>query len=229
MLAKWNWALVKEFQRPAPHKTKSQQERKTVMPDNQSGMIESAKRGIITAIKDSGDVVQAAVDIVTNTLGTTVKEAGKTGALVIGAGGNVAKAVIHGATEIGAHVGHAAKGTVIGMLRVSKHLGTEAVDTVSYTAYALIHGTSEVGGELGRAARGAVEGAISVAKEVGVSAEEAAAAAAHGALQAAATIGADALHIVRHALNETISGVKVVLKAPFDAEQKTETGSSRII
>ena len=129
------------------------------MPENKSGMIESAKRGTITAIKETGDVVQAAVDIVTNTLGTTVKEAGKTGALVVGAGGNVAKAVIHGATDIGAHVGHAAKGTVIGMLRVSQHIGAEAIDTVGYTAYALIHGTAEVGGELGRVARGAVEGA----------------------------------------------------------------------
>lgn len=199
------------------------------MPNNKFGMIESAERDTITAIKATGDVVQAAVDIVTNTLGKTVKEVGKKGALVVGAEGNVAKAVIHGATDIGAHVGHAAKGTVIGMLRASKHIGAEAIDTVGYAAYALIHGTSEVGGELGRAARGAVEGAISVAKEVGVSAEEAAAAAADGALQAAATIGAEALHTVRNALKETISGVKIVLKAPFDTEQKTETGSSRII
>jgi hypothetical protein len=110
------------------------------MQNIKSGMIESAKRDTITAIKDTGDVVQAAVDIVTNTLGTTVNEAGKTGALVVGAGGNVAKAVIHGATAIGAHVGHAAKGTVIGMLRASKHIGAEAIDTVGYTAYALNHG-----------------------------------------------------------------------------------------
>ncbi len=199
------------------------------MPDDKSGMIETAKRGVITAIKETGDVAQAAVDTVTDTLGTTVEDAGKTGSLVVGAGGNVAKAVIHGAADLGAHVGDAARGTVIGMLRVSKHIGAEAIDTVGYTAYALIHGTAEVGGELGRAAKGAVEGAISAAKEVGISAEAAAAAAAHGALQAADTIGADALNSVRNALKETISGVKVVLKAPFDNEDTTETGARGIV
>lgn len=186
------------------------------MPGNESGMIESVKNNVVTAIKGTDNVVQAAMDTVTNTLGTTVKDIGKTGALVVGAEAHVAKGVIQGAVDVGAHVGHAAKGTVIGVLRASRHTGAEAIDTIGFTTYALIHGTSEVGGELGHAAIGAIEGAISVAKEVGVSVEEAASAAAHGALQAADKLGSKALTTVRDAMKETISGVKVVLTAPFD-------------
>jgi hypothetical protein len=199
------------------------------MSARKSSMIESVKNSIASAINGTGDVAQAAVDTVTKTLNTTVEDFGKTGVLVLGAAANVAKAVIHGATGVGAHVGHAAKGAVIGVLRATKHTGAEAIDTVSDTAYALIHGTSEVGGELGHAAAGAVEGAISVAKEVGVSAEEAAAAAAHGALQAADKISLKALSTVGQAMKETICGVKVVLKAPFDMEQKTKTGAPGIV
>ena len=179
-------------------------------------MIESVKHAIPSAIKVTGDVVQAAVDTVTETLNTTLEDFGKTGILVLGAAANVAKAVIHGATDVGAHLGHAAQGTVIGVLRASKHTGAEAIDTIRHTTYALIHGTSEVGGELGHAAAGAVEGAIAIAKEMGVSAEEAAAAAAHGALQAADKLGSTALDTVGIAMRETICGVKVVLRTPFD-------------
>ena len=179
-------------------------------------MIESVKIGIAATINGTGDVAQAAVDTVIRTLNTTVEEFGKAGVLVLGAAANVSKAVIHGATGVGAHVGHAARGTVIGVLRASKHTGAEAIDTVSDTAYALIHGTFEVGGELGHAAAGAVEGAISVANEAGVSAEAAASAAAHGALQAADKLGSAALDTVCQAMKETIGGVKVVLRAPFN-------------
>jgi len=139
-----------------------------------SGMIESVKHDIVTAIVGAGDVAQATVDTVTKTLTRTVKDAGKTGVSVTDTTATVAKGVIHGATGVGAHVGHAAKGTVIGVLRATKQTGAEAIDTIGHTASTLIHSTSEVGGELGHAATGAVEGAISVARQAGVKAEDAA-------------------------------------------------------
>jgi len=188
------------------------------MSEKESRMIESAKNGIVTAIKGTGDVAQAAVDTVTKTLSTTAQDAGKTGASVVDATATVAKGVIHGATGVGAHLGHAAKGTVVGVVRATKHTGAEAIDTIGHTARALIHSTAEVGGELGHTATGVVEGAIAAAKEVGIGAEEAASAAAHGALHAADKVGTTALKTVSNVMKETISGVKVVLKAPFDRD-----------
>ena len=74
---------------------------------------------------------------------------------------------------------------MVGVLRGTKHVGTEAIDTIGHTAGAVIHHTAAVGGKLEHAATGLVEGAIHSAKGIGVSAEEAASAAAHGALKAA--------------------------------------------
>jgi len=52
----------------------------------------------------------------------------------------------------------------------------------------------------------------------GIITEEAAAAAARGALHAADKVGTTALKTVGNAMKETISGVKVVLKAPFNKD-----------
>ena len=72
-----------------------------------------------------------------------------------------------------------------------------------------------MGGDVGTAARNAVEGAIQGAKEIGVSAEDAAAAAATGALKAAGEISTAAVDQVSRAATGVISGVKVVVKEPF--------------
>jgi hypothetical protein len=132
----------------------------------------------------------------------------------------VADGVIHGASSVGAHLGHAAKGTVIGVLRATEHTGNAAIVTIGHTAHSLIHGTAAVDGDLEPAATGAVEGAIHVSKDVGVKAEDAASAAAHGALRAAGEVGSATLKTVRNTIKQTTGGVKVVLKAPFDKEDK---------
>jgi hypothetical protein len=112
-------------------------------------------------------------------------------------------------------LGHAATGTVVGVLRGTKHVGSEAIDTIGHTAGAVIHHTAAVGGKLEHAATGLVEGAIQSAKGIGVSAENAASAAAHGALKAAGKVGSAASDTVRNAVTQTIHGVKVVVKEPF--------------
>ena len=61
------------------------------------------------------------------------------------------------------------------MLRGTKHVGSEAMDTIGHTAGAVIHHTAAVGGKLEHAATGLVEGAVESAKGIGVSAEDAAA------------------------------------------------------
>jgi hypothetical protein len=60
---------------------------------------------------------------------------------------------------------------VIGVLRGTQHVGTEAMDTIGHAAGAVIEHTAAVGGKLEHAATGLVEGVIQSAKEIGMSAE----------------------------------------------------------
>ena len=49
------------------------------MKTKDSRMIETAKNAIVSAIKGSGDVVQATVNAITQMLSTTIKDSGKVG------------------------------------------------------------------------------------------------------------------------------------------------------
>ena len=49
------------------------------MKTKSSGSIETVKDGTVTAIKGTGDIVQATIDSVSNTLATTIKDTGKVG------------------------------------------------------------------------------------------------------------------------------------------------------
>ncbi len=77
----------------------------------------------------------------------------------------------------------------------------------------------EVGGDVGKSAKGAVEGAIVAARDIGVSAEDAASAAGTGALRAAGEVGLSAIDQVQGVLRKSISGVKVVLREPFQTRK----------
>jgi hypothetical protein len=121
--------------------------------------------------------------------------------------------------QVGADLGHAAKGIMVGVLRGTKEAGTEVMATISHTAHVTIRDTAAVGGDLEAAATGLVEGAITGAKELGVSAEDAASAAADGALKAAGKVGSTAVETVRKAVTKTAHGAKVVLKQPKVAGQ----------
>jgi hypothetical protein len=189
------------------------------MTTKEANLSETVKNGVVSGIRATGDITKATVDTVSGTLATTLKDAGKVGESAVVAVGHVAGGAVHGATEVGAHLGQSAKGIVVGVLRGTKHVGTQAMDTIGHTAGAVIDKTAEVGGDLGHAATGLVEGAIHSAKELGVSGEQAAAAAAHGALKAADKVGSTALETVRHAVTQTISGVRVVLKEPFKSSR----------
>lgn len=189
------------------------------MTTRETGLVETARNGIVGAVKRTGNVAEAAMDTVSSTLSTTLNEAGSLGASATEAMGHIVRGAIQGATDAGVHLGYAARGTVLGVLRGTRHVGAEAMETIGHTAEEVIHHTVVVGGKLEHAATGLVEGAIDAAKEIGVSAEDAASAAAHGALKAADKVGSIAVGTVRHAVSGTISGIQVVLKAPFDREE----------
>lgn len=121
------------------------------------------------------------------------------------------------AAGIDAHLGDTAIGVVIGVLRGTKRGGVEVMDVIGEIADVVIRDTAQAGGQLEHAATGLVAGAIQAAKEMGVNAEDAASAAAQAVLTAADKVGSTAVETVRRALTQSISGIKVVLKAPFES------------
>jgi hypothetical protein len=179
-----------------------------------SGMIETAKNAMVAAIKGTGDVVQATVYAITQTLATTLKNTGHVGTSVTDAVADVASGAVRATVQAGADMGRAAQGIMLGVLRGTKEAGAEVLGTIRHTAHVAIRDTAVVGGDLEVAATGLVQGAIAGAKELGVSAEDAAAAAASGALKGAGEVSATALKTVRKAFTKTIQGVKVVAKEP---------------
>jgi hypothetical protein len=182
------------------------------MKTTNSGIIETVKNNIVAAIVGTGDIVQAMVDTITQILATTIKDTGKVGTSDVIA--DVASGAVRGAVQVGADLGHAAKGIMVGVLHGTKETGVAVLDTISHTSHAAIRDTAALGGDLEAAATGLVIGAIEGAKKMGVSAEDAAAAAADGALKAAGQVGSTAVETVRKAVIKPANGVKVVLKEP---------------
>jgi hypothetical protein len=96
----------------------------------QESMIESVKEQIVSAIKGTGDIVNAVVDTVSGTLTNTIKGAGAVATSLIGVLSETARASIQGVAQVGGDIGAAAKGTTIGALRDTKETSTEALDTI---------------------------------------------------------------------------------------------------
>jgi hypothetical protein len=72
---------------------------------------------------------------------------------------------IQGVSQIGGDVGEASKGAMVGVLRGTKQVGTEAMNTIAGSASTAVKSVSEVGGNVGSAAKSAVEGVISGVKQ----------------------------------------------------------------
>jgi hypothetical protein len=184
------------------------------MKTTNSGIIETVKNNIVAAIVGTGDIVQAMVDTVARVLALTIKDTGKVGTSVTDVIADVASGAVRGAVQVGADLGHATKGIMVGVLHGTKETGVAVLDTISHTSHAAIRDTAALGGDLEAAATGLVIGAIEGAKKMGVSAEDAAAAAADGALKAAGQVGSTAVETVRKAVIKPVNGVKVALKEP---------------
>jgi len=191
------------------------------MKPDQAKRMETVTKEIVTAIKQTADIFQTTVDAMAKTLETTIQDTRKAGTSVTDAITDAASGAIRATVQGGAdRLRHAAKGIMIGVLRVSKTAGAEVMETVRHTAHATIQGAAVFGSELAAVATGLVEGAIAGAKEAGVSIEDAASAAADGAVKAAGKIGTTAVETVRKAVTETAHRAKVVLKQPKATQSK---------
>jgi len=179
-----------------------------------------AKDQVVSSIQGVGDVAGATVDAVSNTIVRALKGTRAAGTELVGLTVDTVKGAVKGVAEVGMEVGDSAKLIMVGTLKGTQQVGTAGVETVTTSAAAIVKGTSEVGGNIGKAAKGAVEGAIDSARVIGVSAEEAASAAGSGAMKAAGEVGSAAVEQVRNVLTKTISGVKVVLREPFETRHQ---------
>ena len=177
-----------------------------------SEIIETVKDRILAAVKGTGDIAQATVDTITQTLATAIRAPGRVDPAVTAALGDVASGAVHGAAEVGGDLGQPTRGIMLGVLRGSQGEGVQLLDTIRHTAHVAIWDTADVVGDLEAAATGLVAGAIDGAKELGIAIEQAAAAAADGALKAAGQVGSPAVSAVRKAVTKPINGVKVALK-----------------
>jgi hypothetical protein len=192
----------------------NQKTKETDMETRHPRKIKAVKDAIVAAIKGTDDIVGAVVNTTTQTLATSIKDTGKVGTSVTDAIADVASGAVLGTVAVGADLGHAAKGIMVGVMRCTKEAGAEVMDTISHTAQVASRDAAVVGGDLEAAATGLVQGAVAGAKELGVSAEDAAAAAASGALKGAGEVSSTALTTVRKAFTTTIHGVKVLAKEP---------------
>lgn len=183
-------------------------------------LVNEAKEQVVEAVQGAGDVTAATVDAVSNTIVHALSGTRAAGTEVIGLAVDTVTGAVKGAAQIGMDTGHAAKSIMMGTLNGAKQVGVTSVETVSASAGALVKGTSEVGGDVGKAAKGAVEGAIHAARDIGVTAEQAASAAGSGALRAAGEVGSTAAEQVQKVLTKTISGVKVVIREPFQTRKE---------
>src|SRR5207244_5376315 len=97
------------------------------------GIMESVKDKMVGSIKGTGEVLNAAVDTVSGTLVTTIKGTGAVGTALTSTVSDVLRGAIMGTAQVGGDVG-AAKGGVVGVLKGTKEVGAETIDTVSVSA-----------------------------------------------------------------------------------------------
>jgi len=163
-------------------------------------MSEEVKEGLITVFRETDDIIQSTIDIITLTLTRTIKDSIKVGISPAAVVNDVVRGVVHGAAEGGADLECTAQGIMIGVLRGAQVKKEKIIDTITDTSHVVTRDTAEFGGDLRAVASGLVEGAVKVATEQDVNAEEAAAAAAIGSLKAAGRMGAIAKNVTREAV-----------------------------
>jgi len=96
------------------------------MTTKHAGKAGTVEDAVARAVQGTGNVAKATADAVSEVMSTTLKDAGKVGVTAADSVGQVAGAAIAGASGVGGHLGHAAKGAVVGVLRGTKHVSTDA-------------------------------------------------------------------------------------------------------
>ncbi len=172
--------------------------------------MEQVMRGAI----NGAEIVSVGVlNLVRQTLVTTLSGLAEIGGHVGGAGVTAVRMAIHAVADIGGDLGGAAKGAVQGTVQAAQEIGGELGTAAKTAAQAAVRTAGEVGGDVADVARRVVEGTIAAARTVGGDAGKLGTDAAAGAIQGADRLGAAAGRAVRDALAGTIAGVKMNVDA----------------
>ena len=176
------------------------------------GLMEKVKNLIMAAITGPANGVSVTAEIVTEIIATTPKDSGLPVVFsVTEAIDDVVSGAICGTIQVAGDLQQAATGIMIGVVRGTKKIGTESLESIIHTAQVMIRETSAGGGDLVAATTGLIDGAIAGAIEAGLSSEDAAMAAADGALKAAGLAGTDIADLVHPAVTNVAQHVKMVL------------------
>jgi len=178
------------------------------------------KDGIVSAIRDSGNVYTAAVDTVSLAVQNALAAAKRAGSSAVGAVTYVALGATRGALEYGSDLGEACKGIMVGVLLGAGDHGDAAFRTISHTARTVIHHTGMTGSDVKEATEGLVLGAIQYAKESREDATAAASAAAQGAFEGADEVGFAAAEQVRTALKSPFQGIRILLLPAYQQQER---------
>lgn len=183
-------------------------------------MIEGRKSGavdhpvaakVVNPVPGNRDVFATILDSVTQSIASSAKGTGLTGAPLLDAISEVVAIAAREAVERGGDLVPGTKAIIMGVVRGSGSTNEAALKVLSHAARIVIHHTADRNGNLAAAIKGIVLGAIASARTMGVDTAKAASTAAQGALEGASAAGSVTVERVLGALKEPIGGNKVVL------------------
>jgi hypothetical protein len=100
-----------------------------MMAEERKPIAERVTREIVGGIRGAGDIANAVVDTVSESLVKLIKGTGTAGTTLTPTLADVVRGAIQGASQIGGDVGTAAKGAAVGVLRGTKEVGVYGVPT----------------------------------------------------------------------------------------------------
>ena len=169
----------------------------------------------INPVPGNRDVFSAILESVTQSIASSAKGTGLTGAPLLDAVSEVVACAAREAVEKGGDLVPGTKAIIMGVIRGTGAANEEALKILSHAAKTVIHHTADRNGNLAAAIKGIILGAIASARTIGVDTARAASTAAQGALEGASEAGSVTVERVLGALKEPIGGKKVVLPEPL--------------
>ena len=109
------------------------------MTQDESGLAESVKYGVIDAIRGAGEITDAVVDTAASSLVNAIQKSSDVGVALTATASEVVRGAIQGTAKVGGALGSAAKGAMIGVLRGTKEVGAESLDLNGSEATAFSH------------------------------------------------------------------------------------------
>src|SRR5262249_6722580 len=173
------------------------------------------------AITSAEIIATGVLNLVRNTLVTTLSGARDVGGEVAVAAVAAVRGAIKAVEDIGGDLGSVAKQAIKGTVRAAEEIGGDLGAVTRSASRGAVKTAGELGGDVAIVARRAVEGTIEAAREIGADVAGLATNAAEGAIEAADRIGSAAGRTVRATLSGTVSGTRVIVEQALQPSRKS--------